>query len=156
VSRSTSTLQRLESTVTPPARPRYSPFCSDLFSPWGRPGGVNVEANMSDPVLPAPCPPALSPLASATPPSPRPLPRLGGLLRHASRRVLRHPRRVLGVAVLLGLLALGGSLAARHARAVYHLRTGRADLARHHNRDALTHFQACLLTRPDNPDVLLL
>ena len=78
------------------------------------------------------------------------------MLLHANRRMLRHPGRLLGVAVLLGIIALGVSVAARHARAFSHFRTGRTDLLRHHNRDALTHFQACLLTWPNDPDVLLL
>jgi predicted Zn-dependent protease len=78
------------------------------------------------------------------------------MLLRASERLVLHPGRVLGVAVLLGLIALGGSVAARHAQAFYHFRTGRTDLLCHHNRDALTHFQACLRTWPNDRDVLLL
>ena len=110
---------------------------------------------MSDPVLPAPCPPALPPLASALPPRLALSAALGVCCNTPARRVAS-PRAALGVAVLLGFIALGGSIAARHARAFSHFRTGRTDLLRHHNRDALTHFQACLLTWPNDPDVLLL
>jgi tetratricopeptide (TPR) repeat protein len=86
----------------------------------------------------------------------RSLSRFADVLRRAGWRVFHHPWRLLGVAVLVGIIALGGSVAAWHAQAFYHFRSGRAALARHHNRDALTHFQACLRTWPNDPDVLIL
>src|SRR5262245_10209890 len=108
------------------------------------------------PVLPAPEGPALPPLASAPAAPHRSLRRYVGVLLRAGWRMFRHPWRLLGIAVLVGLIALGGSVAVRHAQAFYHFRTGRAALTRHHNRDALTHFQACLRTWPNDPDVLIL
>jgi tetratricopeptide (TPR) repeat protein len=63
---------------------------------------------------------------------------------------------MLGIVILVGLIALGVSVAARHAVASSHFRTGRTDLLRHHNRAALAHFQACLITWPNYPDALLL
>jgi predicted Zn-dependent protease len=86
----------------------------------------------------------------------RSLRRFAGALRRAGWQVLRRPWRLLGIAVLGGIIAVGGSVAARHAQAFAHFRSGRAALLRHHNRDALMHFQVCLRTWPNDPDVLLL
>src|SRR5262249_22157211 len=112
---------------------------------------------MSDlPVLAAPTPPALAPLASVPSANPRSLRRLPGALRRAGWRLLRRPWRLLGIVVLVGIIALSTNVVARHAQAYHHFRSGRTALARHHNRDALEHFRACLRTWPNDPDALVL
>jgi predicted Zn-dependent protease len=104
----------------------------------------------------------IAPIPSPPPAPPAP-PASTGFLRRQSltladqvRRWLRHPWRLLSVVVLLGLIGLGAGVAGLHARAFLHLRWGRSALERHHNSEALTHFQACLHTWPNDPDALLL
>lgn len=101
---------------------------------------------MSDtPVVPV----ALPPLPTVSPASGR---SLRGLLRHWVRR----PGRLLTIGMLVSLIGLGSAVAGLYVRAYFHFRSGRADLDRHHNAQALAHFQAYLCTWPNNPDALFL
>ena len=65
-------------------------------------------------------------------------------------------RRLLVVAVLLGLLGTAVVLAYPHLAAWYHLRAARLALQRYHNLDAIRHLQICLKTWPTDADVLFL
>lgn len=74
----------------------------------------------------------------------------------SSRRLFRHPWRLLGIAVLLGLLSLSAGLVGLHLWALYHFRAGRTAVARYHNGEAARHLQACRRVWPKDGDVLLL
>jgi predicted Zn-dependent protease len=115
------------------------------------------EIAMSDPpAVSIPVSAALPPLASDPPASRRSLRRsLEALMRHG-RHWLRRPWRLLGIGVLLGVIGLGCTLAGVYGRAYFHFRSGRADLERHHNAEALAHLQSYLRTWPNDAAALLL
>jgi tetratricopeptide (TPR) repeat protein len=69
---------------------------------------------------------------------------------------LIRPRLLLLLAVLLPAAWFGGSLAVAQVRAWHHLRSGRAALEAHHNREATEHLEACVELWPDEPEALLL
>lgn len=73
-------------------------------------------------------------------------------------RILRSVMRwrLLGIGVLASLIGLGGVIAGLYVRAYVHLRSGRADLERHHNAEALAHLQVYLWAVPDDPEALVL
>ncbi len=73
-----------------------------------------------------------------------------------SSRVLRRPGRSLAIAALVALIGLGGTVAVLYVQAFLHLRSGRMDLHRHHNAEALAHLQSCLRMWPKDPEILLL
>jgi predicted Zn-dependent protease len=71
-------------------------------------------------------------------------------------RVLRRPGRLLAIGALVALIGLGGAVAVMYVQAFLHLRSGRMDLQRHHNAEALAHLQSCLRIWPKDPEILLL
>jgi Tfp pilus assembly protein PilF len=112
---------------------------------------------MSDiPVIPDPVAAALPPLPVASPVSRRSFRGIPSALRRQGRRWLPRPRRLLAIGALVSVIALCGAVAGLYGRTYLHLRSGRADLERHHNVQALAHFQAYLRTCPNDPDALLL
>ncbi len=70
--------------------------------------------------------------------------------------LLRRPRRLLGVAGLLGLLGAALVLSRPHLAAWYHRRAARLALNQYHSREAIEHLQLCLKTWPADADALLL
>jgi predicted Zn-dependent protease len=69
--------------------------------------------------------------------------------------LLRRPRRLLGVLLLL-LFVLGAALLARRWWGLHQLEVGRALLERYHQDEARPHLEACLQLCPDNREALLL
>jgi tetratricopeptide (TPR) repeat protein len=75
----------------------------------------------------------------------RPLPRY----RRVVAAFRRHPRAVLLVALLTGLLVVAGVLLAPQARALYHARAADRAIARGQFDEALDHLAVCLKVWPD-------
>jgi predicted Zn-dependent protease len=70
--------------------------------------------------------------------------------------LLRRPRLLLALGLVLLLLALSGVVAGRRLLAMHHLKTGRALLERYHHEEARPHLQASLRLWPRNAETLLL
>src|SRR5262249_17997521 len=69
----------------------------------------------------------------------------------------RSRRRLLGAAVLLGLLGPAAAFWVRpHLTAWYHFRAARSALNHYHNREAIEHLRICLKTWPADADALFL
>jgi predicted Zn-dependent protease len=95
---------------------------------------------------------ALSPPPDIAPARSHRLARLVRWLNHQRRR----PGRLLGYGVLLVVVATAMGAIGVQAWAYLHLRAGRANLLRHHNAEALKHFESCRRFWPDDPTALLL
>src|SRR5262245_45664301 len=105
---------------------------------------------MSDsPATPAPVPASL-PVETIPPPSLR-----ARFLARVKVR-LRHPWRLLAIVVLLCMIGVALAALGLQARAYYHFRAGCGDLERHHNAEALAHFQVCMATWSNDSTTLLL
>jgi predicted Zn-dependent protease len=69
--------------------------------------------------------------------------------------LFHQPRRLAVIILLLAIIGATAALAGTHGHAYWHYRSGCADLVRHHNAEALRHFQAALRTWPHDSDLLL-
>ena len=72
------------------------------------------------------------------------------------RALLRRPRRLLAVLLLLALIGLGVSVPGMHLWAAYHFRAAEQALQQHHPADARRHLEQCLRVWPRSAPTLLL
>jgi tetratricopeptide (TPR) repeat protein len=68
----------------------------------------------------------------------------------------RRARRLLAVAALLAVVALGAAFAGTQAWALHHYRAARDQMARYHTAAAREHLEECLKVWPRDADALLL
>jgi predicted Zn-dependent protease len=71
-------------------------------------------------------------------------------------RPKRRSWRLLGIGVLVSLIGLVSAVILLYVQTLFYFRWGTHDLERHHNAEALKHFQAYLRIWPNDPQILLL
>lgn len=77
-------------------------------------------------------------------------------IRQKAEGTKRRSWRLLGIGLLVGLIGLCLAVTGLYVRTLVHFRWGRSDLERHHNAEALAHFQAYLRIWSKDPQALLL